>query len=497
MSLQIKLVNQVVPSDLLGVFVASEQLAEQIKQLPVQVVDLAETLADQDFKGQVSGSACIRLTGQSAKYLVLAGLGKAKNGVLSVESLRRATAKLVRASECRNAKSLTIVLPEATLFGITDAQLLEQVVTVAKIANHKFDTYLTDNSKKERQIELSLVVPVGAGDLSAGLAKAELVANATNQTRQWVDTPANHFTPAILADHAQKIARETGLKATVFGGDQIEQMGFGGIHAVARGSVQEGRMILLEYTCGDVSAPTIALVGKGITYDTGGLSIKPANSMETMKDDMAGAAAVISTMEVLAKLKPKVNVVGCAPAAENMPSGSAGRPGDIITFYNGKTAEVKNTDAEGRLILADGLSYVTKHYKLAAVVDIATLTGACEYALGTFFAGLVSEHDDLAGQVAAAGMQAGEPVWRLPLTDDYKSSMKSEIADLSNISSGRFKCGTITGAVFLQNFVGDVPWVHIDIANVAYDLGMLPYYRSDSATGFGVRLLVEFALNFK
>ncbi len=497
MAIQIKLVQQSTPADLLGYFVSVDGMLNQLLALPIQVADLAERLADQNFKGDASSAACLHLTGQDAKYLGLVGLGKVKNGILSVEALRRAVSKLVRMAEDRNIKSVTMILPEAKLFEISLAELVEQVVTVAKIANHKFDTYLTDSAKKECDLLFSLVVPDAVVDLSAVVLKAELVADATNQTRQWVDTPANHFTPTILADHAQRIAKETGLKSTIFGGKQIDENGFGGIHAVARGSVEEGRMILLEYSCGIADAPTIALVGKGITYDTGGLSIKPANSMETMKDDMAGAAAVISTMQVIAKLKPKINVIGCAPAAENMPSGSAGRPGDIITFYNGKTAEVKNTDAEGRLVLADGLSYVTKNYQLAAVVDIATLTGACEYALGTFFAGLVTEHDELADKLVASGLQVGEPVWRLPLTDDYKSAMKSNIADLSNISGGRFKCGTITGAVFLQNFVGDVPWAHIDIANMAYDLGMLPYYRADSATGFGVRILVDLVLNWR
>lgn len=496
MALQIKLANACQQADVLGLLATEEGLEKQLENLPVQVDYLKQVISDRKFKASKGSLLVVPLAAEQYKYLFLVGLGKKKLTEPFVENLRRAVAELVRASEGYNAKSIVINLPSAQLFGVTQDYLVEHAIVAAQLANHKFDTYLTDASKKEANIVLNLVVDGSVERLQAAVAKAQALSDAVNQTRRWVDLPANHLTPTVLADKMVEAANKVGLKTTVFNESEIIKMGMGGVHAVSRGSCEEARFVLVEYSCGDQNAPTVALVGKGILYDTGGLSIKPAQSMETMKEDMAGAAAVVSAMQVIAQLKPKVNVIGCAPLAENMPSGTAGRPGDIITFYNGKTAEVKNTDAEGRLILADALSYVVANYKLDAVVDIATLTGACEYALGNFFSALISEHDDLAEQVKTAGEVSGDRVWRLPLTDDYKPCMNSNIADLSNISSGRFKAGTINASCFLQHFVKDVPWAHLDIANTAYDLGMLPYFRADTATGAGVRLLVEFVMSF-
>ena len=237
-------------------------------------------------------------------------------------------------------------------------------------------------------------------------------------------------------------------------------------------------------------------MGKGITFDSGGLSLKPPQYMETMKEDMSGAAAVIATMQAIAQLKPKVNVIGITPLSENLPSGKATMPGDVITFYNGKTAEVRNTDAEGRLVLADALSYAVKHYKLDALVDVATLTGACAYALGPFFTGLMSQHDKLTKRLQESADRSGDRVWPLPLHDDYKVAIKSAIADICNIGSKKYNAGAITAGFFLQNFVGDTPWVHLDIAGTAFDVPDVSYYRP-GATGVGVRLLIDLALNWR
>ena len=217
--------------------------------------------------------------------------------------------------------------------------------------------------------------------------------------------------------------------------------------------------------------------------------------METMKEDMSGAAAVIGSMQAIAQLKPDVNIVAITALSENLPSGTATKPGDILRFYNGKTAEVKNTDAEGRLVLADALSYAVKHYNPVAIIDLATLTGACAYALGPFYSGLVSEHDEFADKVLHAANKSGDFAWRLPLTDDYKVAIKSDVADICNIGTKKISAGTITAAAFLQNFVGDVPWVHLDIAGVAFAVPNISYYGS-GGTGYGVRLLVELAMNW-
>ncbi len=272
-------------------------------------------------------------------------------------------------------------------------------------------------------------------------------------------------------------------------------MGMGGIYAVTRGSDQECRLAILEYRAPEPDAPTIALVGKGVTFDSGGLSIKPAKSMETMKDDMAGAAVVIGVMRIIAQFKPRINVVALAPMSENMTGGSAGKPGDIVRFYNGKTAEVKNTDAEGRLMLADAISYAVKHYKLDAIIDIATLTGSCAQALGPFYCGLFSQHDPLVKKLEQASHHSGDRVWRLPMDNDYKAAIKSDVADMCNIGNPNYMAGAITAAFFLKYFVDDVPWAHLDIAGTAFGVPDMSYFRP-GATGFGTRLLTDLIMHW-
>ena len=251
----------------------------------------------------------------------------------------------------------------------------------------------------------------------------------------------------------------------------------------------------MEYKTKQKDAPTIALVGKGITFDTGGISIKPSGGMEAMKDDMAGAAAVVSVIEAISHLKPAVNVIAFAPLAENMPSGTATRPGDIVRFYNGMTAEIKNTDAEGRLILADALAYAVKNYKPDIMIDMATLTGACAYALGPFFAGLLSQHDEVAEKILASSCRTGDRCWRLPMDNDFRVAIKSDAADICNTGNERYRAGTITAGFFLQNFVGKTPWAHLDIAGTAFNVPDISYYRT-GGTGFGVRLLIDFVMNY-
>ena len=327
--------------------------------------------------------------------------------------------------------------------------------------------------------------------------KGDIIADAVNSARHWVDLPPGHLTPPELAKKAQEIAKKYDLKITQFNEEQVKKMGMGGLAGVSAGSESDCQLVIMEYNCGKKDAPTLGFVGKGITFDSGGLSLKPPVHMETMKEDMSGAAAVIGAMKAIAQLKPDVNIVALTPLSENLPSGKATKPGDILRFYNGKTAEVKNTDAEGRLVLADALSYAVKHYKLDALIDLATLTGACAYALGPFFTGLMSQHDDFANAVIKAAESSGDRVWRLPLHDDYKPAIKSAVADISNIGSKRYMAGAITAGHFLKNFVGDVPWVHLDIAGTAFNVPDIPYYRAEGATGVGVRLLIDLASDWK
>lgn len=487
--------------------VSAYAFAVEQGELPAALLSCAKTLCpvalptlikESGFKGKKSESAVIPfLVNERIAHLILVGLGK-KEKVIDIEAYRRAIGTIIRKAQHHKISSLAIELPSSRIFGVDSDYLAEQTAVICEIANYHFNEFITTESRKETEI-IDVVLCVDAKvkkEAQEGVKKGQLVAQAVNKTRHWIDMPPSDLTPPELADRAATIAKKTGLKITVFSEKEVIKMGMGGLAGVSRGSDLDCRLLILEYKAKAKNAQTIAFVGKGITFDSGGLSIKPAQSMEDMKQDMSGAAAVVATMEALAQLKPDVNVIGVAPLAENLPSGKAVKPGDILRFYNGKTAEVKNTDAEGRLILADALSYAVKHYKPDAIIDLATLTGACEVALGKFFCGMMSEHDDLVARVQEASKKSGDRVWRLPLNDDYKPAIVSTVADLSNIGSPRYKAGTITAAHFLQNFVDDVPWVHLDIAGVAFDVPDLPYYRP-GATGFGVRLLVELAMDWK
>jgi leucyl aminopeptidase len=382
--------------------------------------------------------------------------------------------------------------------GFTEDYIAEHTTVISTLAAYHFDEYMTQEDRKETKItELILCVQnINSETLTKkGVERGTIIACAVNKARHWIDAPPLHLTPSYLADQAEEIAKKYSLAFVRLNENQIINLGMGGLAAVSKGSDLDCQFLVMHYKTDKVNAQTLALVGKGITFDSGGLSLKPAQSMETMKDDMSGAAAVIATMEVLAQFKPRINVIGFVPISENLPSGKATKPGDVIRFYNGKTAEVKNTDAEGRLILADALSYAVKQYKPDAIVDIATLTGACAYALGPFYTGLMSQHDELVEKIKHAAQISGDNVWQLPMSDDYKKAIKSDIADICNIGDGRIKAGAITAAHFLQNFVEDTPWAHLDIAGTAFDVPHIPYYRS-GATGVGVRLFVELAMNW-
>ena len=344
-----------------------------------------------------------------------------------------------------------------------------------------------------------MVISVDAKNAKAfknGIESGQLIGHALNRTRHWVDLPANKMTPHTMAKHAQEVAKKHALKVTIFDEKKVEELGMGGLKAVGMGSQHDPHLIILEYNCGKKSAPTLALVGKGITFDSGGLNLKPTGYIETMKEDMAGAATVINAISVLAQMEVGVNVVAVAAMAENMVSGQANHPGDIITFYNGKTAVVGNTDAEGRLVLADALAYASKNFKPDAMIDVATLTGAVSHAVGPFFNGMLTQNEMLAEKVQAAAQSSGDAVWRLPLIDEYKVMVKSDVADLCNDGKTKYFAGPTNGACFLSNFVGETPWVHIDMASTAFDVPDVPYVRT-GATGACVRLLIDFVRQWK
>lgn len=434
-------------------------------------------------------------------YIFFIGLGSKKTSTVERrEQIRRAVGQAIRQAEKLKITSLVFELPHLDTTGMDGFILGREIATTVEMASYQFNQFITDQKRHVAQdYYIVLKAPEDIHEeLRVGVETGIRIGHAVNQARHWCDLPALYLTPTALAERAQGIAdAHDCLSCRVFDKKEIEAMGMGGLIAVSQGSIQEPRFVVLEYTPEKNDVPTVGLVGKGVTFDSGGLSIKPAARMDEMKDDMAGAAAVITTMLALAYLKPHIRVVACAPITENLPSGTAIKPGDIIYHYNGKTSEIKNTDAEGRLILADALAYLCKNYKLDALVNIATLTGSCAAALGPFFAGIMSKHEQFQTRLIDAGRWSGDRLWPLPFIDDYRAAIKSEYADVCNIGSDRYRAGAITAGFFLSNFVDEnIPWAHLDIAGTSFEVPDRSYYRGGS-TGFGVRLFVELLTNWK
>ncbi len=413
--------------------------------------------------------------------VLVVGLGESDE--LDLETLRVAAALAAKEAERLEARSIAWAYPE----GIDSVLAADALVTGTVLAAYRFDRFKSGDRDDSPRLE-SLVLP-GPAEFAKTVEWARITAEAQNRARDLQLTPANFATPTFLAERAEAIAAASeALTVEVFGRAELEAKGMGGLIAVGQGSAEEPKLIVLRYSGGG-SGPILAYVGKGVTFDTGGISLKPGAGMQEMKMDMSGGAAVLEAVAAIAELGLALDLIAVVPTTENMPSGTAIKPGDVITQYNGKTVEVNNTDAEGRLILADALAYAVE-LGAERIVDIATLTGAVEIALGSTYAGLVSNDDTLAAEVIEAGEVSGELVWRLPLHPEYKELMKGTVADLSNLGKKR-KAGTITAASFLEEFVAETPWAHLDIAGSAWDIGR--EYVGNEANGFGARLLVEFA----
>lgn len=403
-----------------------------------------------------------------------------------MERLRIAGALAAKEAARLEVGSLAWALPETG----EDPGAAEALVTGTILGSYRFDRFKSKGAGSEdaaaRVESLTLLAPAA---VATAAETARIYAEAQNRARDLQSTPANFATPNYLASRAEEIAADhAGVSVDVLGPEQIAAKGMGGLVAVSRGGGEPARLIVLRYAGGG-SGPTLGLVGKGVTFDTGGISLKPGAGMQEMKYDMSGAAAVLEAVAAIAELGLAIDLVAVVPSTENMPSGSAIKPGDIITQYNGVTVEVNNTDAEGRLILADALAYAVE-LGAERIVDLATLTGAVVMALGSTYAAVIANDDELAAAVVRAGEESGELTWRLPLHPEFKAMMKGTFADLSNLASKR-KAGTITAAAFLEEFVGETPWAHIDIAGTAWEVGR--EYTGNDASGFGVRLLVELA----
>ncbi|MGH8977948.1 MAG: leucyl aminopeptidase [Acidimicrobiia bacterium] len=449
---------------------------------------LAEFMEEADFSGKPGETLAVPTQGRlGAKAVVLVGVGDA--GKLDADALRTAGAMLARRSAkvARVATTLLEAAPDSIDAGDAAQALTEGVL----LGGYQFLKYKGD--AKASKLERVIVLGRTSTKVKGAIARGTEIANAVRWARDLVNEPAGAKSPEDVADLARSIARGTGLKVKVLTVDQMERARMGGVLGVGQGSERPPRFVRLAYEPAGAKH-TLALVGKGVVFDSGGLSIKTAAGMETMKTDMSGGAAVIAAMSTLKALGVKTRVYGYVPLVENMPSGTAIRPGDVLKMRNGKTVEVLNTDAEGRLILADALSLAVDE-KADAIVDVATLTGACMVALGDKVAGLMGSDDDWIDQVRDAADRAGEPVWPLPLPDDYRKLIDSEIADVKNVSSGGYG-GALTAGLFLKEFVGDVPWAHLDIAGPARassEDGAI----TKGGTGFAVRTLVALAQRFK
>jgi len=420
---------------------------------------------------------------EAPQRVIVAGLGKRKE--LDAERLRIVAALVAREATKLKVATLAWTLPE----GEDPEALAEGLVTGTILGAYRFDRFKSSDPDDPEPPELESLTLIGPESVAAAAETARICAEAQNRARDLQSLPSNVATPSFLSRRAREIASaHPAVSTDVLGREEIAAKKMGGLVAVSQGSAEEPKLIVMRYEGGD-SGETLGLVGKGVTFDTGGISLKPSAGMQEMKMDMSGAAAVIEAIGAIAELGLKLNLIAVVPSTENMPSGTAIKPGDIITQYSGKTVEINNTDAEGRLILADALTYAIEQ-GADRVVDIATLTGAVMIALGSTYAAVIGNDDALVGQLEAASADTGELVWRLPLHAEYKALMKGTFADLTNAAPKR-KAGTISAAGFLEEFVGDTPWAHLDIAGTAWDVGR-PYTGKDGS-GFGVRLLVGLA----
>jgi leucyl aminopeptidase len=444
----------------------------------------ADELEAQGFEGKRDQTA--RLRDADGRRVVAVGVGPAAE--VDLDTLRRAAAALVKAT--RRSSAVATTLLAAAPAELDKGKAAQAIAEGAELAAYTFTTFKSESEPSR----LERVTVVGAGGKKAadGVERGSAVAAGVTLARDLINTPPGSLRPADFAAIATDVAKRAGLKVKVLDEAEMVKMGMGGIAGVGQGSDSPPRMVRLTWAPEGAKA-SVTLVGKGITFDSGGLSLKTGEGMMRMKADMSGAAAVLGAMSALPAVAPKAKVTGYLCLAENMPSGTAIRPGDVLKIRNGKTVEVLNTDAEGRLVLSDGLSLAVEE-EPDAIVDLATLTGACIMALGPKIAGLMGNNDPWIDQVQAAAERAGERVWPLPLPDDYRKMLDSDVADMKNIG-GKYG-GAITAGLFLKEFVADVPWVHLDIAGPA-DVDDSDGYVPKGGSGFGVRTLLELVSTFK
>ena len=454
---------------------------------------IRRAITDGDFVGKRNETLLLYTHGRipTSRVLVV-GLGEQK--AFDIEAARQAAGTAARKLQNLGIKSASTILHGAGSAGLDVEISAEATAEASMLACYAFNHYRTTKDKTAR-LQTLTIVEFDKSKITAarrGIRMGQAIASATSLARDLANHPGNTATPTYLAQEARKIARNRNLFCQVIDEKGMARLGMGALLGVAQGSEEPARFIVLEYNKAKRGKPLV-FVGKGVTFDSGGISIKPGANMADMKFDMCGAAAVIGAMQAIADLKIPQYVVGLIPATENLLDGKSVKPGDVLTTLTGKTIEIDNTDAEGRLILADALGYAQR-YKPAAIIDLATLTGACVIALGAHAAGMLGNDDELKNRVDIAGNKTAERVWSLPLWDEYRDQIKSSVADMKN--TGGRAGGAITAAALLEEFVGDSPWVHLDIAGTAWSSREKPYIPK-GGVGFGVRLLTQLARDWK
>lgn len=452
---------------------------------------ISERGSDGEFTGRAGELLTLHPMKQlAAKRVVVVGLGKQEK--VTLQAIRRASAIATRHAQGTGAQQVALAIDWSSS-SFDEGAVVQAQVEGAELGCYNFRKYqrVEQNGNGKDITKLFLLSEWADSEmLQQAVARGRALAEATNFARDLVNEPPNVLTPSELAQRAVAMAKQFGLEYEVFDKAKIEELRMGGLLGVSQGSVQPPQFVVLRYRGGNPNDKGMALVGKGITFDTGGISIKPAAGMDEMKGDMGGAAAVIGAMQAIAALKPHINVTGLVPTCENMPSGTAYRPGDILRIMNGKTIEIVNTDAEGRLILADALSYAVQE-GLSPIIDLATLTGAMIVALGSTMTGFFCNDEQLSDEILAAGRAVGEKYWPMPLDEEYGERIKSDIADIKQ--TGGREAGAVSAAKILEHFVGNAQWAHLDIAGTSYVDSKKPY-QEKGATGVGVRMLAELAM---
>jgi leucyl aminopeptidase len=491
----------------LNFFEKTKDLTEPVKSLDQSLHGMIHRiLQENNFKGKALETQLVYLRKQgtdptlAAKAVLLVGLGKKEE--FKLETLRRAAGKAAKEISRKGFTSFATLLP-----GTDNPREAQALVEGTLLGLYKFDPYKSKKEEDAREIDRMILICTDEqrlAEVEGEIRMARIISEAVNFARDLINTPANILTPSELAHQARQMAETCRLRCQILTEKEISDLKMGALLAVAKGSEEPPRFVILEHDPKQVATDkepgdslaldTIVLAGKGVTFDSGGISLKPSKGMYQMKTDMSGAAVVLGTLQAIALLDLPLHVVGLIGATENLPSGKATKPGDVVTSLSGTTIEILDTDAEGRLILADVLAYA-KRYNPKAVIDLATLTGACAITLGRVAAAMMGNDKSLLDKIRQAGETSGERVWELPLWEDYRELAKSKIADLKNITED-VGAGTIMGGAFLSYFAEGYPWVHLDIANVARNFEEKPYIP-EGGTGFGVRLLVEFLRNWK